>query len=89
MLQDAPAPDAAGFLLRHLGLPRGHGGLLLLEGNQYLINQRIKLWWFKIISILQELDRAECKTAVAEKLLNSEELDSMDSEKLVSEQPVC
>ena len=37
---------------------------------------------------MQELDRAECKTAVAEKLLNSEELDSMDSEKLVSEQPV-
>ena len=44
---------------------------------------------------LKELDRAECKdatTAVAEKLLNSEsseqELGAMDSERLVSGQPV-
>ena len=32
VLQDAPAPDAAGLLLRHLGLARGHGRLLLPEG---------------------------------------------------------
>ena len=33
VLQDAPATDAAGLLLWHLSLARGHGGLLLPEGN--------------------------------------------------------
>ena len=37
VLQDASAPDAAGLLLRHLRLARGHGRLLLPQGAYCLL----------------------------------------------------